>query len=710
MSYTYQDLVNEVFGYCFPNGQATSLVLSHTKSVTDALIDLQTWVSCLQQNNTTIVPQCDTFYNCGVTGCDAPRGSIKKVSVVETKAAGPPGGETLLTEAFEADIEGVLIPATEIGTLATSGAYVIAFNIQNPNCGETGARILTWDKTRPEYLNAGPQYFNATVIYTDAGTGETMQVRQLLPFAACNQTLYSTVNIAANTPINVVIVPVNIPPTQQAETIANITISVQVPAVYVAPEEIVWCSEIEYTQTDAHHVQNYFLRATDRRCRLGGYFALPFSEFDLVPNRSKPARDIGVVPGLPPLPLGFHYAQADTDKRIRARTGLWAFERQNIYIIPWIQSSEQIVIKWDGIKRQWNTTDPVDQDPELIRAVTAYVRKDHYKYYERDAQQFALAETDYNEARQNLIHACREESRIRMRGEASLARAQSTQLQLFYNSAPQTATANCPAGQTGASTSVTIPAGTISSTLSVADANAQALQQAQSQAQAQLNCQSALPTFKNTPQSATVQCTTDDPNAPTPTGGPVTANIPAGQYTSNVSQTDANSQALAAAQAMAESQLSGQCTWSNSPQSYTATCPTGETGSPVTKMVAAGVFTSTISQADANSQALTSATNQANAALVCNGSSPTVYQNTQQQVCITKQVTCTNPLGGGFGGNPLETGTVEICVTVSPNQFTSIISQANANQLAINAATTKAGNYIPPQTTQCSSTVNLTIP
>ena len=220
---------------------------------------------------------------------------------------------------------------------------------------------------------------------------------------------------------------------------------------------------------------------------------------------------------------------------------------------------------------------------------------------------------------------------------------------------------------------------------------------------AQLNCQSALPTFKNTPQSATVQCTTDDPNAPTPTGGPVTANIPAGQYTSNVSQTDANSQALAAAQAMAESQLSGQCTWSNSPQSYTATCPTGETGSPVTKMVAAGVFTSTISQADANSQALTSATNQANAALVCNGSSPTVYQNTQQQVCITKRASC-------LVGIEVLFGSVEICVTVSPNQFTSIISQANANQLAINAATTKAGNYIPPQTTQCSSTVNLTIP
>lgn len=56
----------------------------------DAVIDLQQWVECLQQNNTFLFPQCATYYNCGLTIIDsAPRGIIKRVSVIDKAKALP---------------------------------------------------------------------------------------------------------------------------------------------------------------------------------------------------------------------------------------------------------------------------------------------------------------------------------------------------------------------------------------------------------------------------------------------------------------------------------------------------------------------------------------------------------------------------------------------------------------------------------------------
>jgi hypothetical protein len=707
MPYTFSQLCTDVFARVFAEGQATNLLTAHTKAVIDALIDLQQWVECLQFNNTSIIPACNTFYSCGVTGCDAPRGRIKKVSVIDSQPQGPLGGADVISGEFDVSLTGPIIAATSIGTISNPGSYLIAFNVQNPQCGEMGVRILTWNKDQPEYVDAGAQYFNVNVIYTDASTNKQQITSQILPFAACNQTLYATVNIAANTQVFVVIVPVNVPP---ATGSANITVSVQTPASYVAPEQDEWCSEIEYVQTDPHYVQNYFLMRERRRdCSLGRFFALGGFDFDLTP-RAKPARDIGVAPGLAPLPLGYHYAQADTDKRRRARSGLWALERQNIYVIPWIQSTEKIVVKWDGIKRTWGQSDPVDQDPLLIRAVTEFVRADHARNFDHDYEQAGAAEQAYAEARANLIHECKEETRVRSVGEPSFARAQSTVLALYYNDTAQTATASCPAGQTGSSTTSTVAVATVSSTVSVADANSQALQQAQAQAQAQLNCSGALMTYWNTPQSYTAQCTTTDPNAPAPTGNSVTVNIPANTYSSNVSQADANQQALSAAQSQAESEMSGNCTWSNSPQSFTATCPSGQTGTPVTITIPAGQYTSTISQQDANNQALTAATNQANSDLICDGQGATVYYNTTQQACVNRNVNCNGGAGEGGGGGQILFGQVQVCVTVAAGTFSSTGGVAAANAAAYAAALAFANSYPVPTNTPCNSTLNVNYP
>lgn len=57
--------------------------------------------------------------------------------------------------------------------------------------------------------------------------------------------------------------------------------------------------------------------------------------------------------------------------------------------------------------------------------------------------------------------------------------------------------------------------------------------------------------------------------------------------------------------------------WYNTQQEFTATCPSGTVGESQTAIIAPGLFSSLVSQADANNQALVAATNAANDALHC---------------------------------------------------------------------------------------------
>lgn len=102
-------------------------------------------------------------------------------------------------------------------------------------------------------------------------------------------------------------------------------------------------------------------------------------------------------------------------------------------------------------------------------------------------------------------------------------------------------------------------------------------------------------------QSYTASCVTG-------TGNPVTKTASA---TSSISQVDADEKALAQAKSEAEAELT--CSWTAT-QSFTAVCPVPSVGEPVTKEA---TYTSTISLADANAQALALAQTLAEAELVC---------------------------------------------------------------------------------------------
>lgn len=448
-----------------------------------------------------------------------------------------------------------------------------------------------------------------------------------------------------------------------------------------------WCSLVNYRQVDYSDLERLIsqdLAKVDLSFwnwfgvpnALAGVIAFPTcwnNKYRVYP----PPTDAGLS-GAPALPMGYHYPQTSTDmpNGIRAQYGMWAQRGGQIFVAPWIQSTETIVIEWDGIKRTWNPTDLVDNDPNLKLAVRWYVKWQNALLYDQDYVAANAAKISYDEARAKLIEECRAENAVRDAADSvnSRARGASQVVPTFANNA-QTATAQCPAGQTGKAVSYTVPAGTILVYTNQADADAQALSLALQTAGQQLSCAAPPVTYYNTAQSFTATCLGG-------TGNPVTVNIPANAYTSTLSQADANQRALNAAQAAAQSAL--VCSFTNTAQSYTATCPVGTTGSAVTVNIPAGSYTSTVSQADANAQALAAATLQANQQLACSVQ-PTVYVNTAQNVplagnCVNGVLTISQ--SGGTGGGGSSGGSIAVVVYVPAGQFSSIVSQAAANLAA----------------------------
>lgn len=486
---TFSALKTELRAIIFPAGEASNLVAAHDHFFLDALIDLQTFVECLQQDNTSVFPQCSTFYNCGLTVIDAPRGNIKKVGVI----------------------------------------------------------------------------------------GSTSE------------------------------------------------------------DAVDWCSEAEYLQVSPVAIREYLNRSVQCGYCLPTFFSL--IQNSCIKGYYPAPTDADVPAGLPILPLGYHYPQTSTDNTYgRAMHGFWGIERGKIFIAPYIQSDEHVSVKWDGIKRTWTEADIIDEDPMLASALMEYVRWQHADKYEKDEAEAVRAMGAYNNWRTLLMHQCREENRVRDR-EPSYARSATGisgngVANLYYNEV-QTFTASCQDGETGNDVTVTIPAGAIASTYSVADANQKALNEAQIQAESRLDCESETVSYTNDAQTATAACQAGD-GAPTPTGAPVIVTIPAGTVSSTVSKADANQQALALAESEAASQL--VCVWKNAAQTATVHCESNE-AQEFSATVAAGTYTSSVSQDDANAQAMTDATNQAIAARdtsgLC-GADPVGVWNTVQTFWVNR--------------------------------------------------------------------------
>lgn len=240
---------------------------------------------------------------------------------------------------------------------------------------------------------------------------------------------------------------------------------------------------------------------------------------------------------------------------------------------------------------------------------------------------------------------------------------------VFY-SVSVTASAAAQAGYQPRIFTVSLEPATVYSTVSQAAADAGALLSAQKQAE-QARDAGQIPVFLNLAQTWSGTC-----------GGgylpySVEITVAAGTHSSTISQSDASQAALASAKAQVAALLSTNCLilYYSTVQSYTATCSGGLVGTPITVVKPEKFATSTVSQADANATALAGATAAANALLSCAAG----YYNTEQSASVS----CVGVFGPNWVGSNQS-------ATVPAGNYFSTVSQADANAIALTAATDEA--------------------
>lgn len=116
--------------------------------------------------------------------------------------------------------------------------------------------------------------------------------------------------------------------------------------------------------------------------------------------------------GLPGLQQGYKYVEAATDSQFgRSRVGLYCIHRKRLYLVPWVQSNESVIVEWDGQKWYWADDDVLDENlwtPDYDNAIKLFVKHHHARDYEPAVDRGTLKDMlqEYYDARAMLIHSC----------------------------------------------------------------------------------------------------------------------------------------------------------------------------------------------------------------------------------------------------------------------------------------------------------------
>jgi len=125
--------------------------------------------------------------------------------------------------------------------------------------------------------------------------------------------------------------------------------------------------------------------------------------------------------GWPALQQGFRYPEASTDSVCgRSRAGIYANHRKRLYIAPWLQSNESIVVEWEGVKTNWKDSDLLDETywtPDVAAAIKLFVLWSHVRdfgIYDTSPGEVNTTRANYESARADLIYWCEQRTREKM--------------------------------------------------------------------------------------------------------------------------------------------------------------------------------------------------------------------------------------------------------------------------------------------------------
>ncbi len=113
------------------------------------------------------------------------------------------------------------------------------------------------------------------------------------------------------------------------------------------------------------------------------------------------------------LPMGFDVPTTSSDAVCgRATTGIFALEASanRLWVGPWIQTTESIVLEWQGIKRSWSDGDIVPDDEDFIRLIRLFTELEFGRKWAAD--DLPIRERAYSEALADMMATCHVESEL----------------------------------------------------------------------------------------------------------------------------------------------------------------------------------------------------------------------------------------------------------------------------------------------------------
>lgn len=101
---------------------------------------------------------------------------------------------------------------------------------------------------------------------------------------------------------------------------------------------------------------------------------------------------------------------ADNSVLGRSLSGAWSIDARTnrIIVAPWIQSNEAIVVEWNGIKRVWNNSDLVSDNPDFTRLVKLWLLQEYGRHWASADIQVRVSTWDNAQA-DAIVH-CHENS------------------------------------------------------------------------------------------------------------------------------------------------------------------------------------------------------------------------------------------------------------------------------------------------------------
>lgn len=132
-------------------------------------------------------------------------------------------------------------------------------------------------------------------------------------------------------------------------------------------------------------------------------------------NYNRKAWTEPVNEGMPPLPEPFKFAEDVTDKGYRYNYGFYTIKGDQIWIGHRIESTESVVVEWEGVRRKYSDDtimpyddategDVNDMGTELRSAVAAFVRAEDFRKNRRAMEDAAIEMQVYRDQRADMKH------------------------------------------------------------------------------------------------------------------------------------------------------------------------------------------------------------------------------------------------------------------------------------------------------------------